>query len=203
MSLLQNQRGALFGIDARLGLIVFATLSVVAGFYSFSRVKLAKEAAVLRDLTAIETALGAYQADMNTFFLFTVDAPQDDFSDNADQNLTALWDKSQVKPNFQHLWNGPYLHRRTLNHKTYGSFGMSYGQDIREDYCDSRSTCYIWLSLTGVPAKIWTQINRYLDTTGDKTQEVDPHLNGRVQANSNIADTRTLYLRTIKRESQL
>lgn len=198
-----NQKGALFGIDARLGLIVFATLSVVAGFYSFSRVKLAKEAAVLRDITAIEDGLRAYQADMNTFFLFTVDAPQDNFSDSSDQNLTALWDKTQVKPNFQHLWNGPYIHRRTLNHKTYGTFGMSYGQEIREDYCNSRSECYIWLKLTDVPAKIWQQINRYIDEPGKGNQEANPHLNGRVQADSNISDPRTFYIRTIKREKQL
>lgn len=196
---LQSQSGALFGVDARIGLMIFTTLSVIAGFYGMTRVKMAKEAVLLNDLKAIEQALTGYQADMNTFFLFTLDKDSGYlFDDEASKDLTALWDKTKVKKQFQKLWNGPYLHQRSLNHKTYGTFGIQYGQAERNEHCTSLSACYVWLSLSGVPLQVWKNMNSYIDESRTQTEEL-PAERGRIQADDITSERPTLFYRTIER----
>lgn len=197
---LTGQDGALFGVDARIGLVIFTTLSVIAGFYGFSRVKLAKEGALVHDLKDMHFALESYQADMNTFFLFTLDKSSGFvFDEDASRDLTALWDKNQVKPSFQKLWHGPYLHRRSLQHKTYGTFGVHYGQAIRTETCRSNTPCYVWLSLSDVPIDVWKKLNSYIDESKTHTEEL-PAERGVIQANDIGAARPTLFYRTIERK---
>ncbi|TKW61573.1 MAG: hypothetical protein DI628_02815 [Blastochloris viridis] len=196
MRLFGSQRGAMFGLDARLAMVVFAVMATVAGFVAYGRIGIAKNAALIREIESYEYALNQYQTDMGTFYLFTLDKPVDDTSSLED--LTALWNKSMVKPGFQQHWHGPYLNIESRRHRTYGNWSLFYADDNRGNYCSTDSRCFVWLSLGRVPAKIWDEINSYYDERGGSEKEMNPMANGKIQADG-ATDPRTLIIRTVER----
>ena len=195
-SALNRQSGALFGLDARIAMAVFALLALIAGYVAFGRIDIARQAALLADIQSIDEALQGYQADMGTFFLFTIDK-----SDNGTgaKDLEALWDIKRVLPGFRPHWNGPYLHRDTRQHRDYGRFSLIYAQSDRTNYCTTDSECYVWIALTKVPASKWNDINRAYDEGGGTVEDIDHKISsGRVQADADV-DPRTLFLRSVSR----
>lgn len=192
-----RQSGALFGLDARLAIGVFAIIAVIAGYVAFGRIVIAKDAALIADLEAMDQALAGYQADMGTFFLFTLDK---DPEDSGAEDLEALWNVKKVLPGFQPHWNGPYLHRETRQHKEFGKFTVFYAQGDRQNVCTQDSDCYVWIGLSDVPAKVWERINAQIDEQGGKSKELQGTdiSSGRIQA-VNSADPRTLIYRSVSR----
>lgn len=177
-----SQRGAMFGLDARLALAIFGIMAVVAGYISFGRIGVAKQTALIGELQAFEHAFMQYQSDMGTFYLFTLDKNIDDT--NSAEDLAALWDETKVKPNFRKNWHGPYLNRENRRSREYGSFGVFYAQDDRQNYCTAESECAIWLSLSRVPAERWNEVNKIVDEAGGKVPEPigEQIQTGRIQA---------------------
>lgn len=196
MSVFGDQRGAMFGLDARLAMVVFAVMATVAGFVAYGRIDIAKNAAVIRDIEAMEYALQQYQTDMGTFYLFTLDKPVDDTSSLED--LTALWNKDKVKQGFRQHWHGPYTTVESRRHRTYGNWSIFYADGTRGNYCSLDSDCYVWLSLSRVPAKVWNDINAYYDERGGRDKETNPITSGKIQSDG-ATDPRTLIIRTIER----
>lgn len=191
----------MFGLDARIALTIFSTLVVIAGFVGFSRIQAARQAALVADVEAISNALAAYQADLGTFYMFTVEKPEG--SEDTAEDLTALWDKSRVKQGFQGHWSGPYLHRTSRARPPYGLFSVFYAQHDRQSECTAQSQCYTWLSLTKVPAQEWETVNSFYDEA-DKSGNEDAGqkiLTGKVQADG-ATDPRTLYVRTTSRQPE-
>lgn len=186
------QRGALFGLDARLALVVFGVVVLIAGYTAFGRLTTAKETALIGELQGLEQALTHYQADMGTFFPFTLNKGVDD--PESAEDLAALWDQSRLLPGFQARWNGPYVARETLKSRTYGSYGLFYAQANREP-CTEAIDCKLWLSLSRVPAAEWASVNQLLDEGGGKYPEKAEETTtaGRVQADGTGAE-RTLLL---------
>lgn len=194
-----SQSGAMFGLDARLAMMIFAILAMVAGFVAFGRIATAKQAALISEIDGITDALRSYQVDMGTFYLFTLDKPVDDSSSLED--ITALWNPKMVKQGFRTSWHGPYTTFETRRHRTYGSWSIFYAQGDRKNYCTTDSDCYVWLSLSSVPAKVWDQINAYYDEASGSIKENEAISAGRIQADT-MADPRTLLVRTIERPIQ-
>lgn len=193
-----NQQGALFGLDARMAIAVFAIIAVVAGYVAFGRIQTAKDAVLIKDLQVFDEALAGYQADMGTFFLFTL--AKNDVEDTGAEDLEALWDKNKVLPGFQPHWNGPYVHGETRQHKGFGKWTVFYAQGDRQNICTQDSDCYVWLALSNVPAKLWERVNLQLDENGGKNRELNGNeINmGRVQAVDGM-DPRTLIYRSVAR----
>lgn len=186
----------MFGLDARLAMMIFGIMAMVAGYVAFGRIQIAHSAYLIREIDSINQALTNYQTDMGTFYLFTLDKPTDDTSSLDD--LTALWNFNMVKTGFRPRWHGPYVTFETRKDRTYGNWSIFYAQGDRKNYCTTDSDCYIWLSLSQVPAKAWTDLNSYYDEGGSNVKEVDPMTTGRVQADA-ATDPRTLIFRTISR----
>ncbi|MCA3243707.1 MAG: hypothetical protein INF43_00175 [Alphaproteobacteria bacterium] len=194
------QRGALFGLDARLALVVFGVVVLIAGYTAFGRLVSAKQVALVGELQGLEQALAHYQADLGTFFPFTLNKGIDD--PESAEDLAALWDVSRVAPGFQARWNGPYVARETLQSRQYGRYGLFYAQANREP-CTETTDCLLWLTLSRVPAAEWAEVNRLLDEAGGKYPEKadEVTLQGRVQADGTGAE-RTLLLQLPGRESR-
>jgi type II secretory pathway pseudopilin PulG len=193
-----SQRGALFGMDARLALAIFTLLGLVVGYLAFGRIATARQAALLSQLQSISEALAAYQTDMGTFYLFTLDKDANDTDSTGD--IAALWDNSHLKPGFKPHWNGPYLHRASRKMPPYGVLTLFYATGDRKDYCSTTSDCYVWLSLSSVPAETWKEINRITDEGGGNYQEPagEDIARGLVQSDADT-DPRALYYRTVAR----
>ncbi|HEX2859643.1 MAG TPA: hypothetical protein VHP58_05560 [Alphaproteobacteria bacterium] len=193
-----TQRGALFGLDARIALAIFAVLAVVVGYLAFGRIQVARQAALLAQLQDIENALAAYQTDMGTFFLFTLNKEPGDNDSTLD--ITALWDKNMVKPGFRRHWNGPYLHRTSREMPGYGRLSVFYATGDRKDYCSTTSDCFVWLSVSSTPQKAWVQTNHIVDEGNGAENEIDGQQIslGRIQSEA-ATDPRPLYYRTVER----
>lgn len=200
---LTSQSGALFGLDARIALAVFGLLAIIVGVVSFGRVEIARKASVIAELEAFENALNHYQADMNVFLPFTTNKPAGDDLSAADTDLEALWSRELVKIGFHPSWNGPYLQRESRKHPTYGTYGLVYAPPLeRTSTCTEDTPCFLWLSLSQVPADIWKTINSYFDEAHGREREANPTTTGRVQSDSTGA-TRTLYFRTTAQRPNL
>ncbi|MFZ2587411.1 MAG: hypothetical protein WAZ18_04760 [Alphaproteobacteria bacterium] len=198
MNTQRAQAGALFGLDARMAIAVFAIIAVIAGYVAWGRIVTAKDTVLIADIQALDEALAGYQADMGTFYLFTL--AKDDPTDTGAEDLEALWDKTKVLTGFQPHWNGPYVHRDSRQHKDFGKFTVFYAQGDRTNICVQDSDCYVWLSLTHVPAKVWERLNLQVDENGGRTRELNGTdiTSGRVQA-VDLADPRTLIYRSVAR----
>ena len=186
----------MFGLDARLAMIVFTALAVVAGYYGYGRVETAKQARLIRELDAKAAALQNLQTDLRTFLPFALTTA------DGEQDITALWDKSILKPQFQSLWNGPYVLDETEHHKHFGRWWLRYGQDDAElSPCTLSSRCFVWLHLSGVPQFMWEKVNNIRDEASGATPEPAGQTIslGRVRATSE-EDPRTLIYRTIERK---
>ncbi len=177
-----SQSGAMFGIDARIALVVFGLLAGVAGYVAFGRLETAKQAALLGELQGLELAVQNLSADMGTFYPFALNKSADD-PDSA-QDLTALWDKSSILPGLQARWNGPYVARESLRSQLYGTWGVFYAQANHTEACTETAHCHVWLSLTEVPPQRWAEVNAALDEGGGKYPESAAAAGnaGRVQA---------------------
>ncbi|PIZ30913.1 MAG: hypothetical protein COY40_03440 [Alphaproteobacteria bacterium CG_4_10_14_0_8_um_filter_53_9] len=187
----------MFGLDARIALGIFAILAMVTGFLAFGRIQTARDTKLVKQLQTIEESLEAYQADMGTFYLFTLNK---DKSEDGVHDIEALWDKDLVLSGFQKNWNGPYLHRTSRRIQPYGNLSVFYAQPDRQNTCTTDSECYLWLALSNVPEKIWLTVNRIYDEAGGKMPE-NPTMAaslGRLQADE-ATDPRMLILRTIAR----
>ena len=57
---LTSQRGAMFGLDARMAMLIFGLLSIIAGYYGYSRIATAKYAALIKELEDLDLAMQAY-----------------------------------------------------------------------------------------------------------------------------------------------
>lgn len=190
-----NQRGAMFGLDARLALMVFAAMAVIAGFYGASRINTAKDAALIRELEAIDHALQEYQSSMGVFYLFTIEGEPDGRKD-----FKALWDKKNVKKGYHPYWHGPYINFQSRQHKKFGRYSLGYVQSDKQNLCTTQSDCYVWVVLTDVPADTWEAVNRFYDE-GNGTMPEPPGQAttlGRIQADTD-GETRTLFFRSIER----
>jgi hypothetical protein len=187
-----RQRGALFGLDARVALVVLALLVLMVGFNALGRVKLGQQAALVGEMQAFELALAHYQADMGTFFTNTLDKAEE--APLEPEDLSVLWDKSRVLPGFQARWQGPYLARENLKNRLYGQYGLLVAQPNREP-CTEESPCTLWLTLTRVPNAVWAEVNRALDEAGGKAPEAAEvkATRGKIQATGTEPERTLLY----------
>jgi type II secretory pathway pseudopilin PulG len=190
--IIRSNKGALFGMDARIAMAIFASISVAIGYFAFGKIDMAKNSALLRELNAIHDAIQDYQSDMGTFYQFTI------ATSNGSNDFIALYDSSTISANFQGLWNGPYYQASSTSHLTYGSFTITYGQDDRSA-CTGSSECHAWITITQIPQKIWNEVNAFADENGGSTPEVNGHTIGRVQANA-LTNPRTLYYKSVSRK---
>lgn len=190
--LLKNNKGALFGIDARVSMAIFAALSIGIGYYSLGKVQQARTAAFIRELLDIQQAMEEYQADMGTFIRFSVEG-----GGNGIREFEGLYRSEVIKKGLQKYWNGPYFSKQdSRNHPIYGEYSIEYKTNDRSECKSRKETCYAWLKLTDVPEEAWKAVNAYVDEGGGSKEESNPERQGLVASDS-LSDIRVLYYRTV------
>jgi hypothetical protein len=162
---LTSQRGAMFGLDARVALAIFAGLSAIAGTAVFSAVRDTRVTGVLTEFDNISKGY------INFVFDTGVDVVKD--TDPANPNTTGT-------PGFQNLykdanstlnWNGPYITIATNDHPAgYGKFALADGR-IDSNWAPTTfdiTTGILgkWLTLSAVPCEIAGDLERKIDGTG-------------------------------------
>lgn len=160
----RSQRGAMFGLDARVALAIFGGLSVIAGAAVYSSVRETSVTSLLAEFDGISKAYINYTFDTG------VDIPLTPEATGGFQNLyTNRATVLGAKP--------PYITRQTDDHPTYGSYSLVRAQIALNDtesawYGDSETVCTqntttivcgAWLQLTDVPCEIAKDLERRLD----------------------------------------
>lgn len=170
--MIKLNKGAMFGLDARIALAIFGALSLISGAALYSAIQQSKVISLVADLNEIGKAYTA----------FTLDTGQD-IPELTNPILYAnTYDLIENVNNYPN-WNGPYLPYpknsadvtyRSLQHPIYyavrtaplhdGTWGNTNLGD-----CTSGTNCYVWVMINNVPHDIAKAADIYVDGSFDKT----------------------------------
>lgn len=168
-----NQKGAMFGLDARITLAIFSSLSVLAGYTITTNLDYITGGALTDELKNVSNAIDGYHHDLKQDIFKTLISPT---PENA---ISALYDNEFISPGkFRARWIGPYVEYRSTNHHKYGEMRLEKRKENFNEKCQSTSrTCYLYLSLENVPLGTIEKVNADYDGSDEAAAE----LNGRVQ----------------------
>lgn len=179
-SVSRNQRGAMFGLDARVALAIFGGLSAIAGTAVFSAVRDTRVTGVLTEFDNISKGY------INHVFDTGVDITQD-------ASVTPGVDGGTGTAGFKNLyrnanntlnWNGPYITIATNLHPAgYGQFALRDGRidgtwTVPPGTNPAGSIRGKWLTLSGVPCEIAGDLKRKIDGQNADGTPALPNDNG-------------------------
>ena len=171
-----SQKGAMFGLDARITLAIFSGLSVVAGAVGYGYMSKTQVTAVVTELTNVSKAYINFQLDTQ------VDT--ETFTDLLDR------DGGQIG------WNGPYLTMSSDDHLAYGKYNLLYGIDMNKvkgskprPCLNKKDLCFVWVQLTDVPSKLALQVDEAVD--GSNGGEGTPD-SGNLLVNNDLSTDRAV-----------
>lgn len=152
---LRSQRGAMFGLDARIALAIFAGLSVIAGMAVFGTIRQTDIAALVSEFDNIGKGYINYTFDTG------IDVP---VGTTAGLGIRALYENT---PTATLGWQGPYITRSTPDHPRFGDYEIIQGF-IDVAGADPGATAGgaingAWLELTTVPCEIAINLDSSID----------------------------------------
>lgn len=191
---LTSQKGAIFGVDARIAIAIFALLSVTAGYFALGKLEKVRNAAVLKELQSLSFAMKQFQTDMGVFYGQTLS------DSNGIDDFKSLYTPNYLQTKFQRLWNGPYITEETTQHSILGSYYISYYRDDMSP-CELKGECLSFITLTEVPLETWEFINSYEDESlGEYVEkESTKHLTGKVRSLNLESEKVTLLYKSTER----
>ena len=152
---LKSQRGALFGMDARITLAIFSGLSVIAGTAGYGYMQQTQITSMATELDNISKAY--------TNFMLDTSVNTKTFSDLLNNDGGQLG------------WNGPYMIMSSDRHVSYGTYTLEYGIEMRKingksprPCINPRDLCFVWLKLTDVPSTLAAAVDEHIDGAIDE-----------------------------------
>ena len=184
-------KGAMFGLDARIALAIFGALSVISGAALYSAIQQSKIVALVNEL---QEAGKAYEA----FILDTGEMLEHPGVNQHYVNALKLIDNStNIKG-----WNGPYLSYEPgdaayggLDHPIYGQVRLahihneSWGSNFLGT-CVTGKTCYAWAMINSIPNDIAQAMDVYIDGIAN-----DSEGNFRIHDTGGTAPASHVYLK--------
>ena len=186
-----NQRGALFGLDARIALAIFGIISVVAGASMVINVDETRAKALAQELTDTTRAIESFHHDLKTDIFKTLEKPSEK---NA---FTALFDNSVIteEDNLRHIWNGPYIRFASTTHPRYGEMLLQKrAADASQPCTTETDICYLWLTYSQVRPSVTQATNALLDSETETT----PEKSGRLQWSEDKDGSQILHFRATR-----
>lgn len=185
---LTKQRGAMFGMDARVALAIFGTLALIGGYTMIGRIDTARTGKFIKELSTISEGLAALQTDTGRM-------PSLDWTSPTDIFEVVCQDPGIAK------WNGPYVSdcdsSENLGDRIIppggGAWSSAALQNDRTTACAYGENCYVWLSVNNFPEDTFITINDVIDENGGTDAETTPASEGRVRFTG--AGTGTLHFR--------
>lgn len=184
-----SQRGAMFGLDARIALAIFGIIAVIAGMAVVVNRDTTNAKALATELTETGQAIEVMHTDIKEDVFEALLVP------SAKNAFQALFDNDVLteNDNIRAHWNGPYIKfTSTLNPK-YGDMTIEKHAGDHTQPCVQTSTCYLFITYSSVKPSIIAEVNLALD--GD---EQNPSTDGRVQWTNDQKDTSKLYFRAAR-----
>ena len=185
---LPRQRGAMFGLDARIALAIMAILSIVAGMTVVLSITDIRGKALSKELVLYKTAFESMQYDLKTGIYDAVNSG----ADMDTRSFAALYDRSEIKTAYQPKWLGPYVKRESTIHPEYGQMYLLLATQTDPTDTVCGSSCYYWIRIDGVSQAVFNHTNDAIDGTA----EASPESEGKVMwAYDNVNDINILYYR--------
>lgn len=171
-SILKNNHGAMFGLDARISLLIFGVLSVVTGSIITVNLTNIRASALADELSRFTVAIEGIHHDIN-------DDLHNSLVVESDENaIAALYDPEYMKAGKpRSRWIGPYIKYEDTTHPKYGQMALTKMQADHTHKCASRTLCYLWLTFDGINYDLAEAVNAIYD--GE--DEGNPSTEGRVQ----------------------
>ncbi len=181
-----QQKGAMFGLDARIALAIMGAISVIAGSYYFASNFTARARAMSEELRQYGLAIDGYQYDLKEDLSGTVTTA------NGTNEVTALFDDSVIQASFRGLWNGPYL-----DHQDAGSLLNAPGAvmtfvksptDSTAASCSVITSCNYWIRLQPFSENTAIELDRIFDGGTEGTPEDEGILRWNNHSDANMVD---------------
>lgn len=191
MKHLFSQSGALFGLDARIALAVFALISVVAGAAMVLNLDNTNAQSLASELTDTTRAIETFHNDLQTDIFQALTDPTDK---NA---FASLYDNTLISEDGQlrARWNGPYIKFTSTQHPKYGEMLLQKRSEAHTEACTGDNLCFLYLVYGNTKEAVAMEVNKILD--GEK--EETPATRGRIQwGRGDKATTMHLYYRASK-----
>ena len=184
---LHAQTGAMFGLDARIALAIFAIIAVIAGVAVVMSVDSTRAKSLATELTETGHAIELYHNDLKEDIFATLDVPS---TANA---FEALYDDSVItdQGGLRSRWNGPYIKYTSNDNPHYGNMFIEKHAADHTQACDPQEICYLYLIYSRVKPGIVDEVNTLLDGK----YEQHPDTMGRVQWSQDNDAYRILYYR--------
>jgi len=156
-----KNKGAMFGLDARIALAIFGALSVISGAALYNAIQQARTVQLAASLSELEKAVSAYMLDTGV-----------DVIDSADNIAPAVLSIKDLQVSSVTGWQGPYLNYETtandyhLNFPGYGLIAITKANttdNTREDICTALTDCYYIFSMRDIPDELKKSLDEYID----------------------------------------
>lgn len=174
-NIIRNQRGAMFGLDARVAIAIFGSLGLVVGITIATTIPSVQAQSLVQDIASYRAAVEGMQYDVRQPISQIITAGGD-----ADiKKFEALNDRSVVQAFAQPRWMGPYIQSRTADAAVHENYGQMYliEADTTDYTVTGCSFCSYWLRIDGVPLNAFNIVNDEIDGEG----EASPATNGKVR----------------------
>lgn len=154
-----SQRGALFGLDARIAMGVFAVLTLVAGAAVLGNLDSSRAKSLAQEVSDVGKAVEGFHADLKTDIFKTLEEPTEK---NA---FVALYDNMVVteRQNLRGRWLGPYVNFTSAQHPRYGEMVIQKHPSDHTQDCNPDELCYLWLVFSNVKLDIIKEVNEIID----------------------------------------
>jgi hypothetical protein len=145
-----QQRGAMFGLDARLSLIIFTVLTLVSGYTGLKAYSQIKAQSFVSDLRNFSKATAQMERDLQ-HKISTAISPCGPINCSYINSFLSLTSQDYINSNYISRWHGPYITRGDSINAKYGA-GRIYQYDASYAACTAGSPCYSWVYLPAVKA---------------------------------------------------
>lgn len=176
-----SQRGAMFGLDARIALGIFGGLSVIAGAAVFGTISETNRTALVTEMDNIAKGYINHVFDTGV----QVRSVATMTTANADASFNYLITNLGSTLN----WNGPYVTASSNDHPRYGNYGVLRGRldasGVPDGTC-AAGICAAWLRITTVPDEVIDAVDQSIDGTLDRA-------NGNCRADNTAATQESIY----------
>lgn len=162
-----SQKGAMFGLDARIALAIFGALSVITGAALYSAIQDSKVVSIITEMDNIDKAVTAYYLDTGVY-------PTESAAD------AALLDTGELTSSSVTGWLGPYLTfpdgtaANTLGHSSYGDISIYRAFDADWDDVTAAGSKCLSTDVTG-PCSVFIC---YSDIPDDIAKAIDIKVDG-------------------------
>jgi len=150
-----KQKGAMFGLDARIALAIFGALSVISGAALYSAIQEAKVTSLLTEMNEMGKAYYAYALDTGQDLpMNSVPSKRFEGHNLVDDPNIAGWSGPYLSYEKELLGQGRFLHPTY----TYAEFREAKNNDFTTNdftHCNaSGDPCYVWAQIRDVPKTI-------------------------------------------------